>query len=309
MNYKILFLILCTIIVVSIIFGTSMTLYINIYDPNWHGFFSNNNSNENIKKRIFLIGSSTVYPVNSTYVNHQLYLNGVNYEIFNLADMSDTPNKRLQSLSNIISNKPDIVIYGLDIHNFKVNDQNQDSFYDQLLNPKKFFTYQFDYVMQYIQEKIPGSPKDRTISTLKYILSGPEPHHHPFIKFYKTSITPINQLQNFDNEIELIEHNFSDTNKQIISFKKLINEFKNNEIKLIVFSTPYQKTTANENDVKLFEKMLDVYSKKYDFPIYFLHDKYGEMEIWRDGIHIAINEDTQIYTKDVLKILIQEGEF
>ena len=27
------------------------------------------------------------------------------------------------------------------------------------------------------------------------------------------------------------------------------------------------------------------------------------MEIWRDGIHIAINKDTQIYTKDVLKML------
>ena len=163
--------------------------------------------------------------------------------------------------------------------------------------------------MKSIQDKIPGSPKDRTISTLKYILFGPEPHHHPFINFGKTSITPIKELQNFDNESEFQEYDFSDNNKQIISFKKIINEFKNNEIKLIVFSTPYQKTTANENDVKLFEKMLEAYSKKYDFPIYFLHDKYGEMEIWRDGIHIAINKDTQIYTKDVLKMLIQVAEF
>ena len=308
MNYRILFLILCTIILVSIIFGTSMSLYINVYDPNWYGFFSNNNSNENLKKKIFLIGSSSVYPVNSTYVNHQLNLNEINYEIFNLADMSDNPKKRLQSLSNIISNKPDIVIYGLDISNFNVNVEKK-LLYDQLLNPKNFFTYQFDDFMKSIQDKIPGSPKDRTISTLKYILFGPEPHHHPFINFDKTSITPIKELQNFGNEIERQEHDFSDNNKQIISFKKIINEFKNNEIKLIVFSTPYQETTANENDVKLFEKMLEAYSKKYDFPIYFLHDKYGEMEIWRDGIHIAINKDTQIYTKDVLKLLIQEAEF
>ena len=308
MNYRILFLILCTIILVSIIFGTSMSLYINIYDPNWYGFFSNNNSNENLKKRIFLIGSSSVYPVNSTYVNHQLNLDEINYEIFNLADMSDNPKKRLQSLSNIISNKPDTVIYGLDIHNFNVNEKEK-LLYDQLLNPKNFFTYQFDDFMKSIQDKIPGSPKDRTISTLKYILFGPEPHHHPFINFDKTSITPIKELQNFGNEIERQKYDFSDNNKQIISFKKIINEFKNNEIKLIVFSTPYQKSTANENDVKLFEKMLEAYSKKYDFPIYFLHDKYGEMEIWRDGIHIAINKDTQIYTKDVLKMLIQEAEF
>jgi RNase H-fold protein (predicted Holliday junction resolvase) len=235
-------------------------------------------------------------------------LNEINYEIFNLADMSDNPKKRLQSLSNIISNKPDIVIYGLDIHNFNVNVEKK-SLYDQLLNPKNFFTYQFDDFMKSIQDKIPGSPKDRTVSTLKYILFGPEPHHHPLINFDKTSITPIKELQNFGNEIERQEYDFSVNNKQIISFKKIINEFKNNEIKLIIFSTPYQLTNASENDVKLFEKMLEVYSKKYDFPIYFLHDKYGEMEIWRDGIHIAINKDTQIYTKDVLKMLIQEAEF
>ncbi len=60
--------------------------------------------------------------------------------------------------------------------------------------------------------------------------------------------------------------------------------------------------------LNFLKKMLEAYSKKYDFPIYFLHDKYVEMEIWKDGIHIAINEDTQIYTKDVLKMLIQEAE-
>ena len=44
----------------------------------------------------------------------------INYEFFNLADMADTPKKRIHSLSNIISNEPNIVIYGLDIANFRV---------------------------------------------------------------------------------------------------------------------------------------------------------------------------------------------
>ena len=118
MNYKILFSIFFTIIIVSMIFGTSMSVYINNYDPNWHGIFSKNNLNEDLKKRIFLLGSSSVYPIDVQYINSQLSLNELNYEIYNLADMSDSPKKRLQSLSNVISHKPDIIIYGLDMENF-----------------------------------------------------------------------------------------------------------------------------------------------------------------------------------------------
>jgi hypothetical protein len=308
MNYKILFSVLLTITIVSVIFGTSMSFYINIYDPEWYGLFSNNNSNENLNKRIFLIGSSSVYPINSTYVNHQFSLNKINYEIFNLADMSDSPKKRLQSLSNIISNKPNIVIYGLNIHHFKNYSQNEISFYDQILYPKKIFTNLFDdSIQQSIRDSIPGSPKDRIIFTLKYLLFGPEPHHHPFIKFYETSITPMDELETgFNTDFKFQEYRFSEDHEQIISLKKLIKEFKKNDIKLIIFSSPYQKTTANENDVKLFEKMLEKYSKQYDFPIYFLHEKYIGMNIWRDGIHVGINKDTLIFTKDILKILLEE---
>ena len=39
-----------------------MNLYINIYDPEWNGVFSNEKIKNN-EKRIFLIGASNVYSI------------------------------------------------------------------------------------------------------------------------------------------------------------------------------------------------------------------------------------------------------
>ena len=309
MNYKILFSVFSTIIIVSVIFGTSMGIYINNYDPSWYGLFSKENFNENLEKRIFLIGSSTAYPINVEFINQQFLLNGINYEIFNLADMSDSPKKRLQSLSNIISHQPDIIIYGLDVENFKKLSKNDISFSEIVLEPKNIFRYQFDDFIQPIKDNIPGSPKDRTLLTLKYFLFGPEPHHHPFINYYETSITPIKDLKKNEGKTQLNELDLSNNNEQIISLKKIISETKKNNIKLIFFSSPYLITAITENDIDAFEKMLEMESQKSDIPVYFLHDKYIEMEIWRDGIHIAINKDTQIYSKDILEILLKEMDY
>ena len=306
MNYKILCSVFSVIILVGVIFGTSMSLYINIYDPEWYGLFSNNSSLDNTKKKIFLIGSSTVYPIDSTYLNNELSLNDKNYEMYNLADMSDTPEKRLQSLSNILSHNPDIIVYGLDIKFFKPSPQNELSLSELILHPKNLFKNNFNDIIDPLREKIPGSPKDRTLHTLKYILFGPQPHHHPFINFSETPITPISQLPPPGDDANSSRLNLSENSKQMLSFKKLISEFKKNDIKIIVFSTPYHKTSISENDVELFEEMLEEFSKKNSIPVYFFHEKYSEMEIWRDNIHIAINKDVQIYTNDILEILLKE---
>jgi hypothetical protein len=309
MNFTLLFSIFTTIAVVSIIFSVSMSLYINTYDSDWYGILSKNVSDEFPKEKIFLLGSSTVYSVNSSLVNHHFVMNGINYEFFNLADMSDSPKKRIHSMSNIISNDPKIVIYGIDIGNFRIEDKNEISLDDIILNPKNFFLYQFNDLLEQIKEKIPGSPKDRSLLTLKYFFFGPQPHNHPFVNFYQTAITPIDELkQNHQTSTELQKLDISDNSEEITSLKKITSEFKKNNIKLILFSAPKLIQDVNDEDIDFFEQSLVNYSEKYDVPVYFLHDRYMNMEIWRDSQHVAINNDTKIYTEDILKILLTEME-
>ena len=60
MNYKIMFSIIFAILVVTVIFAFSTDLYIQIYDPNWHGIINSNKSVDSTKGKIFIVGSSNV---------------------------------------------------------------------------------------------------------------------------------------------------------------------------------------------------------------------------------------------------------
>ena len=40
--------------------------------------------------------------------------------------------------------------------------------------------------------------------------------------------------------------------------------------------------------------------------VYFLHEKYSEMNIWRESFHIAVHPDASIYTDDIHKIILKE---
>ena len=304
MNFRITFLILFTIAIVSVIFSTTMDVYISIYDPNWNGLFSKN-IDDSDKKRIFLIGSSTVYSIDSSYINNKFSINEKNYELYNLADMSDTPHKRLLSINNIISNNPETIIYGIDVQNYNQKTPKNSTISELILHPKTIFNDIFFDIIDTIKEKIPGSPKDRSLLTLKYILFGPQPHHHPFINFAETPITPINELKNYTDS-EFYRLDLSKNNKQIIALQQIVNELKKNDIKVILFSTPYAKIPVSQEDVEHFEKMLNDFSQENNVPVYYLHEKYVLKEIWRDNIHVAVNNDTKIYSNDIFQILLKE---
>ena len=60
-----------------------MNLYINIYDPEWNGVFSNEKIKNN-EKRIFLIGASNVYSIDVDRISEKISSNDVEYGIYNL---------------------------------------------------------------------------------------------------------------------------------------------------------------------------------------------------------------------------------
>ena len=71
MNKIILLSLSVSIVVVSIFFIVLMDAYITIYDPNWHGII-NINKESVIDQKIFLLGSSSAYAVNASFVNENL---------------------------------------------------------------------------------------------------------------------------------------------------------------------------------------------------------------------------------------------
>tara|TARA_Y100001936_G_scaffold241486_1_gene277416 strand:+ start:978 stop:1838 length:861 start_codon:yes stop_codon:yes gene_type:complete len=283
-----------------------MELYIQVYSTDWFGII-NSQANMEDKNKIFLIGSSNLYAIDTHKINDRL--STTNYLVYNLADMSDNPDRRLNSIDNIISNKPKLVLYGIGIWEFQKFEEsyNNNTSLDFLLNPKSFFTYLFENSTQSsINEIVASSPKDRMLTLLKYIVFGPDQHFHPFIKFKETPINDLNTIREIYGLPNSRGLDVSDFNKQVVALQKIIKKLEKNNIEVKLFSIPQHKDvleSLTESEILSFEDML---IKNSTSDVYFLHEKYSEMNIWRESFHIAVHPDASIYTDDVHQIILKE---
>jgi len=299
------------IIVVGMIFSVSMDQYIQIYDPDWYGILGYDNDKVKDKKKIFIIGSSSVYAINTTYINEQLALNEKNYQVYNLADMSDTPRKRLASIQNIISNEPEIVVYGIGMLEFVIPLSPSHTMTDFILNPNQFISDLFNDVMEPIREQIPGSPKDRTLLLAKYIIRGPDQHYHPFIQFKETPILDFEKIKEAGSSYVGRHLDVSDSSMQVNQLKKILKELQKNDIKVVIFTNPYHRVlidSIDDSEISNFETMLKNNANEFNFDTYFLQDKYADLNIWREHLHIAIQPESKIFSDDVLQIILKKIE-
>jgi len=313
MNYKIMFSIIFAILVVTVIFTFSTDLFIQIYDPNWHGIINSNKSVDSTKGKIFIVGSSNINAINATSINEQLSNKQKNYLVYNLADQGDNPTRRLSSIDNIISHKPEFVLYGIGLWDFQkpISHLQSHSAIYYLLHPGDFFKSLFKDNIDlygYGQGKIFISPKERSLTSLKYILRGPDQPYHPFIKFEPTSIHSKEKLVEVFGWPENNGLDVTEENKKIIALNQIIHKLQENGIKVILFSYPHSEAlyTFQPQDLKDFQRMLNNKSNEFAIPVYFLHEKYVDLEIWRDPSHVAIHPDAQIYADDILKIILKE---
>ena len=315
MNYKIMFSIIFAILVVTVFFTFSMDLYIQIYDPNWHGIINSNKSVDSTKGKIFIVGSSNVYAINATSINEQLSNEQKNYLVYNLSDQGDNPTRRLSSIDNIISHKPEFVLYGIGLWDFQESKSHfqSHSAIDFLLQPGDFFKSLFKDNIDlygYGPGKLIISPKDRSLLSLKYILRGPDQPYHPFVKFEPT---PIHSNERLVEDFGIPGSNggldVTEENKKIIALNQIIHKLQKNDIKVILFSYAHSNamySVFQPQDLKDFERMLNNKSNEFAIPAYFLHEKYVDLEIWRETTHVAIHPDAQIYADDILKIILKE---
>lgn len=318
MNKKVLVSLFFSAIIVVVALYFIMDLYLYIYDPTWRGIiFQKYVSN---KPYIFIVGSSYVYSINSTYISDYLGKNNQEYDVYNLADMGDTPSHRIKYLDHLISLKPKLIIYGVGITDFENPYYKKDAseifsinnLPSEILQPKKFFSDILLYLTNNgFDTKFATSPKEKTILTLKYIIRGPEYAHHPFINFQTVPITNKKDLESSGSQITFVGVDISENNKEKNALKKVLTNLKENNIKVVIFSTPYHKVFLNKvtnNDETVFVSTLENIAKQYDIDVYFLHKKYESLDIWRDPVHVAVNKNASIYSDGIAKIILDELE-
>jgi len=96
---------------------------------------------------------------------------------------------------------------------------------------------------------------------------------------------------------------------QVILIKAIITALKENNIKVVLFSTPHPKyylEKIGDSNIEIFTSALNKISEELDVTVYHLNDKYSDLKIWADINHVSMDEISMIYSSDLAKIILDE---
>ena len=279
------------------------------------------------QNKIFLIGSSHIKPLNTTHIQEQLSKNNQNFDVYNLAIGADSPQERLKSIDLLISSKPKIVVYGIAYRDFMDQStfgQSDTKPLSLLPDPHDFFNEISTKLFTNYDLGFMENPKLVTLTILKSLKHNVnEPienitnESNLLVQPYPNAL--FNENRNYvpKNDIGLrniffVEgatfNKIGDYNKNVnvIALKKIITKLQQNNIEIIIFITPQSKyyLDAMPSSAKTsFDILIKNLEKDHKIKIYSLFDKYKDLDIWYNAQHVAIFNNTQIYSTDISKII------
>lgn len=281
--------------------------------------------NEN---RIFVIGSSHVQPLNTTYIHNYLLMHNLNYTVYNFGEGRDTPQDTLTTIDDIISTKPKIIIYGISYRDFDDSSTSDtqatkpiSGFPDPSYIFKKMLTVNVPYAV-FDSLKDPEVTIYSVMENVNIIQNTDKNYYFPFpntpFVYYgkKSDIPPVltdAELNKYYSKNQNLRGFYGiknvEINYEVISLKRIISDIRNHNIKLIIFTTPQSKyflKTLTNSDKENFDLILKEIRSEFNMRIYQLNDNYTNLNIWKDPTHVAINENITIYNEDISKIILQD---
>jgi carboxypeptidase C (cathepsin A) len=284
--------------------------YVNPVIVNENNFFNQEFSD---KKKIYLIGSSYVGQINANIVNQNLKNNNEDHLVYNLAIHSDKPEKRIGTIDKIIETNPEMVIYGISFGDLGEFDSQSP------LEIRQYFEKIFP-IKELVD--IRQNPRDITLDFILNVLSYSSfSERDQFNPFYPQNIPVMSQIKTnaelevkIDNGLTSIISNIPnyDINKNAISLEKIFQKLRQNDIEIIVYTTPYSRAYlehTNPEMVDEFYNLLNMLVSKYEIKLYDLQNEYADLEIWAESSHVAYNNiNSTIYADDISKIILKEIE-
>lgn len=275
------------------------------------------------QKKIFLIGSSQVEPLNTNYIHEDLSKNGLNFTVYNLGIGGDVPKERVKTIDWIISAKPDIVVYGIGDRDFPIYDSAlpdksisalpnvHDATQNLLIDPLQSLQDDFFFLR---------SPK---LDFLKFTFGGNSTQTGEFRIFYTNPNVYADSLENADwpianngtletqsQESHLYDIFPLEYNVDYVAFKKMIEKLHENKITVLVYVTPQERHRLEKIPYPTqFTSTLNDISQEYHYvPIYSLWNRYADMHVWKDYTHVINNakKTSRIYSDDIAKMILEK---
>lgn len=278
---------------------------------------------------IFLIGSSHVLPLNATYITESIFQSNLDFTVYNLGKQGDEPKYRIDSIDYIIKSKPSLVLYGIGFRDIQkvpsggfgtliIEDTKtiQKKFIDPKTELEKIL-YEIGFFK--IDLEFLNNPKFQILMNLKNIFE--KEHTGNSLDIYKKfPDTPFykEKSPNFENNqkkipseeigncsIKDFELDIFYKDRNLISLEVMIEKFKENNIQVILFSTPLHKNCFDKGSDSaniLFQNTIVEISKKHNIDFYFLHDSYWNYDLWTDTDHLTFQNSFR-YSDDIAQII------
>jgi hypothetical protein len=272
------------------------------------------------EKKIFILGSSYTQALNTTEINSIIQKDCTFCKVYNLSIQGDSIQKRSEVIGSIISAEPEIIIYGISENDFLNNENIEfDNSNHIFPNIKNLISNEIDLTKYVEFLEIPASPKDKTWNVIRQINKDDSinqrftPYSNsPFLKILDASTISISEM-----ELRSLASNLSssgkinepENNKNFQILKEMINKIHEKNIKIILFMVPmhdYALTSQSKEFKKSFELIEEELVNSLKVDVNPRTVNYSNMPIWHDLFHIAVNNQSLIFSEDISKIILKE---
>ena len=184
---------------------------------------------------------------------------------------------------------------------------------------KNLILNKIEFIKYFELLEIPTSPKDKTWNIIRQINKDdsinqrfiPYPNS-PFLKILDASRISISEMElrslasNIPSSGKI---NDLENNKKFQMLKEMINKIKKNDIKIILFMVPihdYALSIQSEEFKKSFGLIREGLMNSSKIEIKPRFSNYTNMPIWHDLLHIAVNNESLIYSEDIGNLILKE---
>lgn len=288
----------------------------------WEQLFYSQDFDPNTKK-LFFLGSSFAVRINQTSIEETLSNQGEIYDVYNLGIPVDLPSERIDSIDQIISSKPDVVVYVIGFRDIEITEkdkkqeslQQNSTFYISKIKIPPLSALSKDNSILGFEISKKQNPKLISLQILDTQLTnkrlGPPMDllpRHPFqgqgpLPFFTQEEMSVKyQKLQFYHEINLEGENAK-------ALKQIVSKLSENDIKVFILFNPYHEIYLSQvPDEKwdLINAWLQDISKENSVHIIDLHDRYSGLNIWNDWRHIGFHTNSTIYYNDISASILEE---
>jgi len=252
-----------------------------------------------------LLGSSHIGMLNASHI--QLIINEKypDHFVYNLAQSSDKPSKRIHELEQIISLNPKIILYGIGFRDF-----SSEYFIPTILPDPKQLT------KIYFSENSPDfleNPKLVTLNVIKNTLGYNNQLQNlekntPFFPYNSeyNQVTDLNELEKKSNSNLSITISNVEKNKDFIALQKIFSTLSKNSVSVLLLTphNSYYFDSILTHDKENFFKIINNIESNKNIQIHSLMHNYSNNNIWTSENHVTHSSTGIQYNNDVAEIIL-----